>query len=203
MDDEQIEKRGSAMERSIPTPDRPIFSEQKTAEAASVFLHLNNGQMNYMKLLKLLYLADRAAIEQWERPITNDHYASMDQGPIPSTTYNVVKRTAVGHGELWNAVIEGQGRYEVRLRGEPLESKKLSQAEIDLIHQIFEKYGGWDPFDLVDFTHTLPEYEDPKGSSLPIRMETILKALRFSDEDIERIDVELEEEAQIDAILDI
>ena len=32
--------------------------------------------MSYMKLIKLLYLADREALARWGRPITTDQYVS-------------------------------------------------------------------------------------------------------------------------------
>ena len=38
------------------------FNEKKTTQAASRFLTLAQGQMNYMMLIKLLYLIDREAL---------------------------------------------------------------------------------------------------------------------------------------------
>ena len=44
-----------------------------------------------------------------------------------------------------------------------------------------------DRWKLRDFTHTLPEWEDPKGSSVPIRPEDILRAGSKSEEEIARL----------------
>jgi hypothetical protein len=38
---------------------RFICNEIKTTQDAALFLKLNGGKMNYMKLIKLMYLADR------------------------------------------------------------------------------------------------------------------------------------------------
>jgi len=40
--------------------------------------------MSYMKLIKLMYLADREALLRWGRPISTDRYVSMDKGPVLS-----------------------------------------------------------------------------------------------------------------------
>ena len=60
------------------------FNEKKATQAAAHLLKLRGGKMSYMKLIKLLYLADREAILAWGRPITTDGYASMDRGPVLS-----------------------------------------------------------------------------------------------------------------------
>jgi len=40
--------------------------------------------MKYLGLLKLLYLADRDALKEIERPITGDRYFSLKNGPVLS-----------------------------------------------------------------------------------------------------------------------
>src|ERR1022692_1541243 len=40
--------------------------------------------MNYMLLIKLLYLLDRRALSLWGRPVTGDDYFSMKYGPVLS-----------------------------------------------------------------------------------------------------------------------
>ncbi len=46
--------------------------------------------MSYMKLIKLLYLADREALARWGRPITTDSYVSMKHGPVLSEVLNLI-----------------------------------------------------------------------------------------------------------------
>ena len=79
------------------------FREDKTTQAAAILIELGGGTINYLVLLKLLYLADRAALTQMGQPITFDHYVSMDYGPVPSTTYDLLKGTeSADHGQYWN-----------------------------------------------------------------------------------------------------
>ena len=55
---------------------RMRFNEKKATQAAARFLRLCKGCMNYMKLIKLLYIADREALLRWGRPITTDAYCN-------------------------------------------------------------------------------------------------------------------------------
>jgi uncharacterized phage-associated protein len=60
------------------------FNERKATQAAAYLLKRRGGKMSYMKLIKLLYFADRVALSRFGRPITTDRYVSMDRGPVLS-----------------------------------------------------------------------------------------------------------------------
>ncbi|MEE9453651.1 MAG: Panacea domain-containing protein [Paracoccaceae bacterium] len=42
-------------------------------------------------IVKTLFLADRAHLNKWGRPITYDNYCAMKHGPVPSVSYNILK----------------------------------------------------------------------------------------------------------------
>lgn len=150
-----------------------------------------------MRILKLLYLADRKALEEWERPITNDLYFSMNYGQVLSKTYNLMKDES--HSEIWDEYIESLKYYYICLK-KPVSLKKLSQAEVELLNQIFAEYGKYDERELGRRTKG-PEYVNPKGSSIPTPIEKLLRVLGNDEEDIKRIILELESDASIDAVL--
>src|SRR4051794_10494791 len=75
------------------------FDERKATEATSLLLMLRGNRMHYMKLIKLLYLADREALLRWGRPITTDTFVSMDYGPVVSTIYDLIRRKQ--NGAVW------------------------------------------------------------------------------------------------------
>jgi uncharacterized phage-associated protein len=66
------------------------FDESKATEAAAFLLSRSDQTMNYMKLIKLLYLADREALIRWGRPISTDRYVSMKHGPVLSNVLNLI-----------------------------------------------------------------------------------------------------------------
>jgi len=67
-----------------------MFNETKATQAAARFLHLADDHLNYMVLIKLLYLADREALVRWGRPITFDTYYTMKYGPMLSNVHDLI-----------------------------------------------------------------------------------------------------------------
>jgi uncharacterized phage-associated protein len=157
--------------------------------------------MHYLKLLKLLYIADREALARWGIPISHDNYVSMDHGPILSQTYNLIRD---GGSRVWSEHISAPfGDYEIRLLGEKPVAQKLSQAEEKLLDEVFAQYGNANRWDLVDETHKFPEWRDPHGSSLPISVGDILRALGESEEEVEAVVAELHYEQGLNERLEV
>jgi uncharacterized phage-associated protein len=179
---------------------KPRFREEKATQAAAVLLRERAGRMNYMKLLKLMYLADRAALLRWGRPITFDAYVSMRNGPVLSRTYGLISGDiAQGEKPLWSQCISSPERYEVTLTQE-CSADRLSEAEVGLLQEIFAGFGRRNRWDLVDYCHSLPEWTDPGDSALPIDYAEILIAGGKSEAETAEIMAEIEELALADRL---
>ena len=156
--------------------------------------------MSYMKLIKLLYLADREAIVRWGRTITTDTYFSMDKGPVLS---HVLDRINGGPSpedhSYWAQHITPFGNYEVTLTIDP-NDELLSEAEDELLDKIFKDHGHLSRWEIVDLVHTLPEWQDPDGGAIPINYADILRAQKVDPEEIDAIVNELNNVARIDAL---
>lgn len=177
------------------------YREDKATQAAARLLELHGGRMNYMKLIKLLYLAERAALVRWGRPITFDQYYSLPHGPVLSLTYNrIVDEPDPEQRSYWHQYISAPQNYVVELeRHAP--NDQLSQAEEELLDSIYGEFGQLDQWQLRDATHELPEWVDPDGSSVPITARDILLAEGYSEQDVREIESALEAEAKADELL--
>ncbi|MGI4756601.1 MAG: Panacea domain-containing protein [Janthinobacterium lividum] len=165
------------------------FQEQKATEAAAFLLRRRGAPMSYLKLIKLLYLADREALIRWGTTLTGDRHVSMPHGPVVSNTYNLMIEECGGY---WSRFISApMGRYELQLTAETCGTDQLSRAEEGLLSEIFERFGHLTRWQLVEYTHTLPEWHDPKGSSIPISVSDILRAQNVPEEEIEEIVADL------------
>ena len=71
--------------------------------------------------------------------------------------------------------------------GENVPNDQLSPVEEDLIDQVFAEFGALTRWQLVEYTHTLPEWTDPHGSSVPIRLREVLSAQGISEDDADAI----------------
>jgi uncharacterized phage-associated protein len=177
------------------------FDEKKATQAAAFLLRLRGGRMAYLKLIKLLYLADREALGRWGDSITTDCYVSMKNGPVVSNIYNLMHQEV--KNPYWRQFISPpMGQYELELIGEECPKGALSIAEERILGEIFERYGRMSRWELVDFTHQLPEWKDPGRSSIPIELEDIFRAQNFSEEDIAAMCAERDAAEHANAVLD-
>lgn len=153
------------------------FNQAKATEAAARLLLLSGSAMGYVKLIKLLYLADRRALLQFGRPITTDCYLIGDQGPSLSQVGDLITTEPVIQDTWQKYISELQGHYEVELRREDVESLgELSEAEIEVIKSVFSEFGNLDQQQLIDLSRKLPEWHDPQGTKIPLGYVDILKA---------------------------
>ncbi len=170
---------------------RYFFDERKTAQAAAYLIQLHGGQLNYMVLIKLLYLADRESWIENAQPITGDSMVSMPHGPVLSRILDLINMGKEDSREWFNYITESDGFNVSSVESDP-QNDELSRYELKLLNRINDQFGNLNKWALRDYTHTLPEWEDPNGSSYPISPVDILKDAR-SPEEIKKIAKEAEE----------
>ncbi|NPV56718.1 MAG: SocA family protein [Anaerolineae bacterium] len=176
------------------------YDPVKTSQAVAFLLQRHGGLMKYLHLIKLLYLADRHALDQWERTITGDSYCSMPLGPVLSKTFDLIK--GADSDSYWSTHFRTE-QHSLILKTPSLRDK-LSDAEIKILAEVDDQYGAMDQWELVDHLHrSLPEYRDPRGSSIPISIEDILNALSVPASDQERIAVEVQAEQSLADLLGV
>jgi len=95
-----------------------MFNEKKATELAACFLSWG-GSMKFIKLLKLIYLADRAALDRAGPSLSTDRWVSMKHGPVPSQTYSLIhQEDDPDRHPVWNQYIESQADYCIGLKKE-------------------------------------------------------------------------------------
>ncbi len=166
------------------------FNLEKTTQIANYLLSLNSNSMNYMKLIKLLYLIERESFKRFDMPISGDDYYSLPHGPILSRVYNLItEETSPEEFSYWHKNISLSHRYIVSSIENP-DISIFASNEIDIVRHVHDQFGHMDQWQLRDYCHNkknIPEYQDPNGSSIPIYTESILRALGKSDELISKI----------------
>jgi len=66
------------------------FSPEKFADVV-VFFASRVADLTTLKLVKLIYLADRQHLLTHGRPILGDWYTPMEHGPVPSQAFDLIK----------------------------------------------------------------------------------------------------------------
>lgn len=171
-------------------PIRFKFNEQKAVQAAGRLITQGGGEMNYMALIKLLYLVDREALLRWGRPVTGDKPVAMERGPVLSQIFDFVsqKKQHLPPSPQWHNFIRRPAPYVYTVRfSAPPDTSALSEAEVALIDEVFAQHRNKSEDDLVKLTHDLPEWHNPGKSSVSIPFEDILKAGKKDGKQIDAI----------------
>lgn len=165
------------------------FNEAKAIQAAAFLLEKTGCVMNYMTLLKLLYLADRKSLLTTGSPITGAQPYSMKFGPVLSEIDDrVAQRKQDRSFPNWHRFIPrpAEKQFTVSLVDGPGEGL-LSVNDKNILNEIFDQFGHLNQMQLSELTHQLPEWNDPGNTSVPIFIESILAHERVSKEDFDAI----------------
>lgn len=157
-----------------------MFKVRKAAQVAAYFAKAEGGSINVLKLVKLIYLADRKFLERYDATILNDRFVSMSHGPVNSTTYDYIKGCEEDR-ENWEEFIDDLTGHRVGLARENISEDdldQLSDAELAVLAEVWRQFGHMDRFEIRDWTHdNCPEWEDPNGSSQSIPFARVLSHL--------------------------
>lgn len=153
--------------------------------------------MPHLKLIKLMYLADRESMSDHGFPMTGDHFVSMTHGPVLSSTLNHINDQAMSSPDGWDSWISDKANHEVGLL-RPANSESLdhlSRADLKILDAIWGKFGHMSKYQIRDYTHhpkNCPEWKDPGESSSPIQYRTVFMALGFPKDLAESMEAEIQ-----------
>ena len=174
----------------MPMPNG--YNARKAAHAAAFFAIKSGGQINVLKLAKLLYLAERECMSRFDEPMFYDFLVSMDHGPVTSVTLNAVN----GLNEIpeWTSVMSHRAGYDIGLVAASTavdDLDELSRADVQILEYLWTKFGRMNQFQIRDFTHeACKEWRNPNGSSIPIAHRDVFAALGKANPDALAGDIE-------------
>lgn len=180
-----------------------MFDERKVAQMAAYLLAKGGGKMSHLKLMKLLYLADRESMERFGMPISGDRIVAMPHGPVLSMTLNLTNGDVESAPGGWESMISDKANHELSLKPSVNvdDLDELSPADLSVLEAVWNQFGGMDKWTIRDYTHThCPEWKDPHGSSLPIPYERIFKALGKPEAEARELGARVESERSLGQI---
>lgn len=186
-----------------------LFNEKRTAQAAAFMLHRAGGRLPLLKLMKLLYLAERESFRVYGEPISGDNLVSMPHGPVLSKTLDMMNGWGGDGVGGWNAWVEDRAGHDLALRDPSMirspeqDLLELSAGDLEILETIWVAFGHMGKYELVAYTHSshCPEWEDPQGSSRPIPLTRLLQAVGYEGEALQAVREHLKEQAGLNAAL--
>ena len=154
------------------------FDILKTMQGAAVLLKFEPSHaMSRLRLLKLLYIADRELLQTRMRPLTGDRPVAMRNGPVLSQTYDLIKGVDFGSPQ-WNTCLRSEVR-NVHLIDDPGVGK-LSRQEIQKLQEVSSRFAERDDWEVAEYTHGYPEWiknQPDKTSYKAIPLDDLLEAI--------------------------
>lgn len=182
-----------------------LYDERKAAEIVAYLLAKGGGSLEILKLMKLVYLCERASYEQYGEPLLGDQPYSFEHGPVLSRTFDLAKLGSPVKSAAWDKLISPSADYNVTLKNpkafDPDALLDVSDADLAIVDQVWEKFGHMSGNELRAYTHKeLPEYSEPaKGRRAQINPHALLRAVGFSEEDARKYVRDLQASARVKA----
>ncbi len=121
-------------------------------------------------IVKSIFVADLRHLEKFGRPVTFDNFAAMQNGPVASCTYNLIRpdgnHSFAGFDTdeaLWETVARpdlSPTTYVYRNVKRPPNLKELSKTDCEELHQAVELVNKLGFFRTRDFTHEHRAYKN-------------------------------------------
>jgi uncharacterized phage-associated protein len=162
------------------------FDFDKSLQAAAFLLELEDGSMDCIRLLGLLYIAERELLAEEAVPLTGDVCKATEYGPELSTVHEIITDRNWRSAD-WEKFIIPRN-YSVRLVADPGRGN-LSPCVIDKLKEVFHRYRDMNNWKLVEETHEFPEWKKNYrgGGSAVIPLEDILAAMQAEAGTLEAI----------------
>jgi uncharacterized phage-associated protein len=137
--------------------------------------------MNYMRLLKLLYIAEREILQESGQSLTGCETIAMKRGPVLEEVYSLI-RGQHHFAPQWGKFFQTE-RYDIVMTADP-GNGRLSRFITSKLQDVADRHVNDDEWQLVEVTHQFPEWKnnDPGVSSKPIPLIDILRAIGREDD---------------------
>lgn len=154
------------------------FDSEKAIQAIGVILRNHPHRLaGRLRILKLLYIAERESIMEIGHPLVGSRVVAMDHGPLHSRVLDLINGADMAEPKF-SAHFFRLG-YLVEMTEDPGVGH-LSAYEVEKLQEVCERYAAVNDWTLAqEITHGFKEWSDRyrKGTSTPIPLEDIIEAV--------------------------
>ena len=178
------------------------YSEKRAAQAAAFFISRAGGTIEILKLMKLMYLAERESLARYGEPITGDVLVSMKHGPILSKTLGHINGFTDSEEGGWESWTSARAGHKLGLQAalDPAEQlTELSDADMEILDFIWDKFGKYSKYELRDITQRIcPEWEDPGDTPQLIPYSRVLNCVGHKPEVARELEQRMRQQEELD-----
>ncbi|MGH7739742.1 MAG: Panacea domain-containing protein [bacterium] len=140
------------------------FKYKKITQVVNFFASKNSGKkIDYLKVIKLIWAADRYHFRKYGRLVTYDKYYAMQHGPVGSCTLDISKQPdslKEYHPEEFaysSKYLKKVGEHKIKSKKKP-ELDFFSKTDLEALNFAVDNFNEIDTFGLRDLTHFYPEW---------------------------------------------
>ena len=167
-------------------------------KALEVVVYISHYTDNLFNIVKTLYYADKFHLEKHGRLISGETYIAMEDGPVPSGAYDLVKVARGDERGYEKEIIDTKPGKAIRVEKisdktfvYPLRyanSDLLSESDIECLDEAIERYATMDTNELWRIVHREAAYNDtPRDEPISLR-ELIYEDVPAGEDVIEYLD---------------
>lgn len=141
------------------------FDYKKATQSLNYFARQNGGSIDKLKVIKLVYFADRYHLRKFGRPIVSGEYFAMEHGPVNSGTKDIADMTDFlgdREKEYASKFLKVLSDKHVIESSANVDMKVFSESDLEALAFTWKKFGKEDSFGLRDITHHYPEWKKHK-----------------------------------------
>lgn len=174
------------------------FDIDKAAQAAHFFITQEQGEMEILKLVKLMYLADRLSFERRRTAIIGGSYYSLPHGPVTNEVLDLINCGTQQEDSAWERLISDRANHRVAAIAPTTDYDALSPSELVLLQETWNQFGSQGKWELRDWTHQhCEEWSDPHGGRLDISARRLGEAFGWNEADATAFEASLADQERL------
>lgn len=135
------------------------FDNQKATQAINLLAIKEGGKIDKLKVIKLIWIADRLHLRKYGRPIVNDTYLAMEYGAVGSSVKDFASfNVEEGEAKYLKEYLEPINKYNIKSKKQ-VDTDVFSDSEIEMLEKSYNEYGFMDKFTLAKLSHEFPEWK--------------------------------------------
>lgn len=138
------------------------FDYKKAVQSINYLADKEGGSVDKMKVIKLIYLAERYHLRKYGRPIINDTYWAMSYGPVGSSVKDIIELSQFLSPEelayTSKYILRKPNSHSIFSNKKPYKDV-FSDSDIESLDFAYGKFGKMKQFDLASLSHEYPEWK--------------------------------------------
>ena len=142
----------------------------KTVADTIYYILKKIGKADKLKIIKLIYLADKYHLIKYGRTITGDDYYAMEKGPVGTTAKDLLTFeeedvfSPTARAYIKKLIEQTGKKHTYRVRDVNVELDTLSETDREILDFVVEKFGDMTTGELIDYVHRYPEWKKYENS---------------------------------------